>query len=122
MKNITSKKEFFNTYTNSRVRYIVFKKGSKWYSVALEFNIVEVDNNPKKVLDALFMAVEGYIISARENKLDLSVLNQKPNKEYEKLWESIMINNRKTSIKRDNQKIMLPRNIYSYGFKNLIAV
>jgi len=31
------------------------------------------------------MAVEGYIISARENKLDLSVLNQKPNKEYEKL-------------------------------------
>jgi hypothetical protein len=53
--------------------------------VALEFNIVEVDENPSKSFNLLFKAMEGYVESAKKGKLDLSVLNQKPNKEYEEI-------------------------------------
>ncbi len=77
-----------NTFKTGLIRCIVFRKGNKWYSVALEFNIVEVDENPSKSLSSLFEAIEGYVISAKKAKLDLSVLNQKPDKEYEKIWKS----------------------------------
>lgn len=78
-----------NTLKKGSVRYIVFKEGNKWYAVALEFNIVEEGDDPREVLLFLFEAIQGYVKSAIKIKARPHVLNQKADKEYEDLWDTL---------------------------------
>lgn len=105
-------KDIKNTLKNGKVRFIVFKKRGSWYGVALEFNIVEVNKDPNVVLINLLEAISGYVESAIKNKIHLSLLDKKTDKEYEKIWEQI---NKKT------QEVSLP-NIYMFGKKMLTSV
>lgn len=77
-----------NTPRRGSVRYIVFKESKKWLGVALEFNIVEVGDDSQEVTFLLFEAMQGYVESIGKIKglRDFSSLNQKPDKEYDKLW------------------------------------
>ena len=78
--------KYKNTLQKGGVRYIVFKERSKWYAVALEFNIVEAGDDPREVLLSLFEAIRGYVKSARKIKARPHILNQKTDAEYESLW------------------------------------
>lgn len=60
-----------------------------WYGVGLEFNIVESGDDPREVLFRLFNAFQGYVESARKIKARPQVLNQKPDEEYEKIWNKL---------------------------------
>ncbi|MBI3420745.1 MAG: hypothetical protein HY006_01655 [Candidatus Sungbacteria bacterium] len=73
------------------VRYIVFqdKGDNAWYAAALEFNIVESGDDPRQALFGLFEAIRGYAASARNIKTRLDILNQKPDPEYEKMWNAV---------------------------------
>lgn len=76
-----------NTPTKGKFRYIVFRDGDAWYAVALEFNIVESNDDPKLAFLGLLEAVSGYIQSMKKIKgARFGALNQKPDSEYEKLW------------------------------------
>ena len=79
-----------NTAHKGRFRHIVFRDGKVWYAVALEFNIVESSDDPKLAFLGLLRAVSGYIESFRKIKgARFSLLNQKSDPEYEKLWKSL---------------------------------
>lgn len=82
-----------NTKNKGRVRILVFKERAVWYGVALEFNIVESGDDPKKVLLSLEQAIRGYVKAAKKAKLGSSVLNQKTEKEYEDIWNQVQTNN-----------------------------
>jgi len=107
--------KYRNTLQKGSVRYIVFKEGAKWYGVALEFNIVEVGDDPDGVLFSLFEAIRGYVNSARKIKARPHILNQEPDKEYEKLWDDAQMKNRPT---RPAKKQSLP--VYTFGQRPLI--
>jgi predicted RNase H-like HicB family nuclease len=92
-----------NTYRSGHIRNIIFKEGGTWYGVALEFNIVETGDDPREVMLLLDEAMRGYIKSAIKSKLSESVLNQKTDPEYEKLWNSI----------ESNKSIKSPYKVYS---------
>ena len=81
--------KYKNTLQKGRVRYIVFKERSKWYAVALEFNIVEAGDDQREVLLSLFEAIRGYVKSAQKIKARLHILNQKTDTEYENLWNKL---------------------------------
>jgi hypothetical protein len=89
-----------NTSTKGTFRYIVFKDGNTWYAVALEFNIVESSDDPKLAFFNLLQAVSGYIASAKKIKGSrFQSLNQKTDKEYEDLWESLNFSKKINSTK-----------------------
>lgn len=95
-----------NTPQKGNVRYIVFKDGTTWYAVGLEFNIVESGDDPRIALINLFDAMQGYVESCRKIKgARMSPLNQKSASEYEKLWT--LLNTKK--------KIKSPFQINTYG-------
>jgi len=98
-----------NTLQKGTVRCIIFQEDSNWYGVALEFNIVEQGDNPQEVMASLFEAVNGYVETARKLKMRPFALNQKPDKEYEDLWNNLEKN------KTDN------KNVYFYGYQPLQA-
>ena len=104
-----------NNLNSDSIRYIVFKEKSKWYAVALELNIVEAGDDPQVVLLSLFEAIHGYIKVAVKNKLNISVLNQKTDKEYEKMWEKAM-NQKSYTLSKKVSKV------YTFGAKTLITV
>lgn len=81
--------KYKNTLNKGSVRYIVFEEDNVWYGVALEFNIVESGDNPIEVLSLLFESIEGYIETARKIKSRPMPLNQKPDKEYEDMWQKL---------------------------------
>jgi len=105
-------KDIKNTLKNGQVRFVIFKKGSNWYGVALEFNIVEAGKDPNVVLFNLMEAMTGYVECAIKNNVHPSMLNQKADKEYEKIWEQ--------SYKK-NQKAILPH-IFMSGQKALATI
>jgi predicted RNase H-like HicB family nuclease len=82
-----------NTLQKGKMRYIVFrdKKDEKdmWYGVGLEFNIVESGDTPREAMLLLFEAVTGYVESARKIKARPHILNQRPDREYEEMWEHL---------------------------------
>jgi len=80
-----------NTQKKGEFRHIVFKDGTTWYAVALEFNIVESSDDPKLAFFNLLQAVGGYISSMKKIKglKDMSTLNQKTDSEYEKIWKNL---------------------------------
>ena len=42
--------EYKNTLQKGSVRYIILKEGTEWIGVALDFNIVEVGDDPREVI------------------------------------------------------------------------
>ena len=77
-----------NTLQKGSVRYIVFRDGNTWYGAALEFNIVEAGDTPQEAILLLFEAIQGYVESVRKIKARPYILNQKPDREYEEMWQS----------------------------------
>ncbi len=77
-----------NTPQKGKFRHIVFKDGDTWYAVALEFNIVESNDDPKLAFMSLLHAVAGYVQSCKKLKgARHAPLNQKADLEYEKFWK-----------------------------------
>lgn len=97
-----------NTTSEGKFRYIVFKEGDVWYSVALEFNIVESAEDPKLAFFGMTQAVQGYVDSLKKIKgVRFYPLNQKADSEYESLW---------TEIENSKSKpIKSPLQIHMYG-------
>ncbi|MCX6760003.1 MAG: hypothetical protein NTW46_01520 [Candidatus Nealsonbacteria bacterium] len=103
--------KYKNTLKKGSVRYIIFKEGDTWYGVALEFNIVEEGDNPVEVMASLFQAIQGYVETAQKFKIRPMPLNQKPDKEYQKLWDKLEENKEK--------KIDMPENIVNFGYQTI---
>lgn len=94
-----------NTLKKGSVRCIIFKESGIWYGVALEFNIIEEGQDPIAVVASLDQAMQGYIETARKYKMRPFALNQKPDKEYEDLWNAL----------KNNKKIPTRKKVYSFG-------
>ena len=101
--------KYKNTLKNGKVRYIIFKEDDTWYGVALEFNIVEEGDNPLQVMASLFEAIQGYVETAQKLKLRPMPLNQKPDEEYQKLWDK---------LEKEKEKSVMPKNIYNFGYNS----
>ncbi|MCX6720353.1 MAG: hypothetical protein NTW11_00920 [Candidatus Staskawiczbacteria bacterium] len=97
-----------NTLKSGRVRHIIFKDGDTWYGVALEFNIVEEGDSPQEVINLLFEAIQGYVETAQKLKMRPMPLNQKPDKEYQELWDKIE--------KSEREKTEAPKNVFNFGY------
>ncbi|HTR18928.1 MAG TPA: hypothetical protein VMH91_03055 [Candidatus Paceibacterota bacterium] len=79
-----------NTAKKGKVRWIVFKDGDSWYGVALEFNLVVEGDDKDVVAFDLQEAIRGYIESQAKIKGSrVAPLNQKPDAEYENLWNDL---------------------------------
>ena len=94
-----------NTLQKGVVRIIIFKEGGEWFGVALELNIVESGGNPQETMLLLDEAIRGYLKSARKAGLDVSVLNQEPDQEYEMLWRLL----------EKGKPVPSPYKVYSFG-------
>lgn len=98
-----------NTLNKGSVRNIIFKEDGTWFAVGLEFNIVTEGDSPEVALLNLREAILGYLESLRSSKIGGlrtdAILNQKPDPEYESLWQ----------ILEDNKTIPSPYQIHSYG-------
>ena len=105
--------KFKNTLQKGSVRYIVFREGGTWYAVGLEFNMVEAGDDPREALFALFEAIQGYVKSARKVGARPHILNQKPDAEYQELWDKIQ------EGKRTSQQVKNPL-VYAYGETALV--
>lgn len=108
-----------NTPQKGRYRWIVFRKGREWIAAALEFNIVQVGDDPDVVYLELQEAAKGYIEAAQKLKgfrpqVVNPVLNQEPDEEYERLWS-------KAQNARQSQR-PFPENVFDFGTRNLAAV
>lgn len=80
-------KKFKNTLQKGSVRYLVFKDEDIFFGIALEFNVLVEAATQIEALVLLNEATQGYLESARKIKLRPYVLNQKPDPEYEKMWQ-----------------------------------
>jgi len=100
--------KYKNTLNRGSVRFIIFREDKCWYGVALEFNIVEGGDNPLEVMASLFQAIQGYVETAQKLKMRPMPLNQKPDKEYQNLWNELK--------KNEPQKITKPKQIYTFGY------
>ena len=80
--------KYHNTLQKGSVRYLIFKDGDTFFGTALEFNIMVEGAHPAEAFLLLNEAVQGYIEAARKIKLRPQVLNQKPDPEYEKMWQA----------------------------------
>lgn len=100
--------KYKNTLKRGSVRYIIFREKNTWYGVALEFNIVEDGDNPLEVMASLFQAIQGYVETARKLKMRPMPLNQKPDKEYQKLWNKLE--------KRKTERIAKTEDVYAFGY------
>ena len=102
-----------NTLNRGSVRYIIFKEDDIWYGVVLEFNIVESGDNPLQVMAGLFEAIRGYVETAQKLKMRPSPLNQKPDKEYQILWDKLE--------KTKTERLFKTEQIYTFGYAPLNA-
>jgi hypothetical protein len=102
-----------NTVKKGSVRYIVFKEVDTWYAVGLEFNIVESGDDPQIAMFGLFEAIAGYVEAFKKIKgARPAVLNQKPDKEYEDMWNKLA----------SGSPIKSPYSIYTFGTRPLATV
>ena len=79
------------TPQRGRYRWIVFRKGKEWIAAALEFNIVQVADDPNVAYLEMQEAARGYIEAAQKfigfrPQVVNPMLNQKSGKECEQLW------------------------------------
>jgi len=91
------------------VRFIIFCDGDAWYGICLEFNIIEEGSTPREANILLLEAVSGYLESARKIKARPHILNQRPDAEYEALWDSLQEKKRKRTDKK----------VFSFGSLNI---
>jgi hypothetical protein len=110
--------KYKNTLTKGSVRYIIFKEDCTWYGVALEFNLVEEGDNPTEVMSSLFQAIQGYVETAQKYKTRLMPLNQKPDKEYQELWEKLEWE--KLNKKRVNATIEAKK-VFTFGYSPFMS-
>lgn len=89
----------------------MFKDKESYFGVALEFNIVVEAAHPQEAFLFLNEAATGYLESARKAKLRPSVLNQKPDAEYERMWQA----NQDAKLKEKYEKIVNNLPIFSSG-------
>lgn len=106
-----------NTTKKGQYRWIVFKKGTQWYATALEFNIVQVGDDPNVVYFELQEAVKGYLEAAQKikgfrEKAINPMLNQKSEDAYEALWNQIQ-----SAAQQPTPS--LPKNVFNFGTRNL---
>ena len=106
-----------NTSKKGNYRWIVFKKGTEWIGAALEFNIVQIGDDPNLVFLELQEAVRGYIEAAQKikgfrEKAILPFLNQESDEEYESLWDHVQSATQKRGV-------ALPANVFDFGTRNL---
>ena len=80
--------KYKNTLKKGSVRFLIFRDGESFFGVALEFNDVVEAASPQEAYIFLNEAASGYLESAKKTKLRPSVLNQKPDAEYEKMWQA----------------------------------
>lgn len=95
-----------NTLNKGSIRCIIFKEDDTWYGVGLEFNLVEQGEDPLEVMASLYQAIQGYVETARKYKMRLFALNQKPDEEYEKLWNNL----------ESGKKIASDKQVYQFGY------
>lgn len=100
--------KFKNTLQKGFARFIIFRDGNDWYGVCLEFNIVESGSTPQEAMLLLVEAVEGYLESARKIKAGPHILNQKPDAEYQEMWDAAQ-----------ERKKITSKEIFSFGNLNL---
>ncbi len=108
-----------NTPRKGKYRWIVFKKGAEWVAAALEFNIVQIGDDPNVVYLELEEAVRGYIEAAQKitgfrEKAINPVLNQEPDAESESLWNQAQSTTREPATP-------LPENVFNFGTRNLVT-
>ena len=99
--------KYKNTLQKGSVRFIIFREGDTWYGVCLDFNIVEAGDTPQEATLLLSEAIEGYLESARKVKARPYILNQKPDPEYEEMWDRI------------EEKKTLSKEVFSFGSFNI---
>ncbi len=87
-----------NTLKNGSVRIIIFKDKKDWVGAVLELNIVETGDDPQTLMLSLEAAIQGYVAVVAKERLNESLLNQKPNPEYEKMWNDFTLRRRAKSI------------------------
>ena len=109
-----------NTPRKGKYRWIVFKKGEEWIAAALEFNIVQVGDDPNLVYLELQEAVRGYIEAAQKikgfrEKAVNPILNQEPDEEFEVLWNQAQLATQQPTT-------LLPENVFNFGTRNLATV
>ena len=107
--------KYRNTLQRGNIRFLIFKDGSSYFGVALEFNIVVEAANPQEAFIYLNEAALGYLESARKAKLRPQVLNQKPDEEYEKMWRA----NQDIRLKEKHEKIVNSLPVFSSGVLDL---
>jgi predicted RNase H-like HicB family nuclease len=101
--------KYKNTLQKGSVRFIIFRDGDNWYGVCLDFNIVEAGDTPQEATLLLSEAIEGYLESARKIKARPYILNQKPDPEYEEMWDKI------------EEKKSLSKEVFSFGSFNITS-
>lgn len=97
-----------NTLQKGTIRFIIFLERDTWYGVGLEFNIVEVGDTPREAMLLLFEAIEGYLESARKIKARPYILNQKPDREYEEMWNTL-----------EERKKIRAKEVFTFGNLNI---
>ena len=107
--------KYKNTLKKGSVRFMVFRDRGSYFGVALEFNVVVTAASPQEAYIFLNEAASGYLESARKAKLRPSVLNQKPEAEYEKMWQA----NQDMKLKEKYEKIVNSLPIFSSGILDL---
>ena len=104
--------KYQNTLKKGSVRFLIFRDGQSYFGVALEFNVIVEASSPEEAYIFLNEATNGYLEAARKIKIRPSVLNQKTDPEYEKMWDEYQ--NRKLKEKYENIINKFP--IFSAGW------
>ena len=110
-----------NTMKSGIYRWMIFRDGTVWIGVALEFNIVVTGDDPKIVEFELQEAVLGYLESLKKTKgfrnaQVNAALNQKTEIEYESRWAHAI------QAKQGSTSIPSPlSDVYKAGVANLVA-
>ncbi|NQU82887.1 MAG: hypothetical protein HQ539_02985 [Parcubacteria group bacterium] len=107
--------KYKNTINKGSVRCIIFKEGDTWYGVALELNLIEEGQDPLEVKASLYQAIKGYVETARKFKMRPMSLNQKPDKEYENLWNALqdIVSSKDTKKNRD---VIGQKQVFDFGY------
>lgn len=106
--------KYKNTIERGKVRFIVFREEDTWFGVALEFNIVVEGSDQKSVLIEIIKAINGYVKSAKIASLRPSVLNQKPEKEYQRLWQ--VLESGKEMKRNEGEELSIkPSQVFTFG-------
>lgn len=107
-----------NTLQKGSLRYLVFRDGDSFFGVALEFNLVVEAAHPMEALLLLHEAAMGYVEAAQKARMSPRVLNQKPDPEYEKMWQEY----RDRKLKEKYERMISGLPIFSGGWMELAKV